>query len=82
MHWLVFTSEEAFAYDVLVSISRDGGKTWSKGTSPHNDGTISEHGFVSFFKDKDDVGIVWLDGREMPLGGHHHKPAQSGYTGV
>ena len=35
-----------------------------KGTSPHNDGTISEHGFVSFFKDKDDVGIVWLDGRE------------------
>ena len=80
-HWLVFTSEEAFAYDVLVSISRDGGKTWSEGTSPHDDGTISEHGFVSFFKDKDDIGIVWLDGREMPLGGHHHKPAQSGYTG-
>ena len=66
-HWLVFTNEQAFAYDVFISISRDGGKTWLKGISPHDDETISEHGFVSFFRDQSDIGVVWLDGREMPL---------------
>ena len=74
-HWLVFTDPSSFAYDVFVSLSRDGGKTWEEGFSPHTDGTISEHGFVSFFADESDVGVVWLDGRNM-LGGHANEAAQ------
>ena len=74
-HWLVFTDPSSFAYDVFVSLSRDGGKTWEEGFSPHTDGTISEHGFVSFFADGSDVGVVWLDGRNM-LGGHADESAQ------
>ena len=77
-HWLVFTDPSTFAYDVFVSLSRDGGKTWEKGFSPHSDGTISEHGFVSFFADGSDVGVVWLDGRNM-LGGHIDEAAQDGH---
>ena len=74
-HWLVFTDPSTFAYDVFISLSRDGGKTWEEGFSPHTDGTISEHGFVSFFADESDVGVVWLDGRKM-LGGHADEAAQ------
>ena len=74
-HWLVFTDPSTFAYDVFISLSRDGGKTWEEGFSPHTDGTISEHGFVSFFADESDVGVVWLDGRNM-LGGHADESAQ------
>ena len=74
-HWLVFTDPSTFAYDVFISLSRDGGKTWEEGFSPHTDGTISEHGFVSFFADGSDVGVVWLDGRNM-LGGHADEAVQ------
>ena len=75
-HWLVFTDPSTFAYDVFVSLSRDGGETWEEGFSPHTDGTVSEHGFVSFFVDGDDAGVVWLDGRNVVAGngddpGHH-----------
>ena len=78
-HWLVFTNEKSFAYDVFISTSRDGGKTWSKGISPHDDETISEHGFVSFFRDQSDIGVVWLDGREMPLDGKKYQKNNDGH---
>ena len=71
-HWLVMTDPAVFAYDVFVSLSRDGGVTWEPSFKPHTDGTLSEHGFVSFFTEGDDVGVVWLDGREMEAG-HGHK---------
>ncbi|MDA9593204.1 glycoside hydrolase, partial [Porticoccaceae bacterium] len=64
-HWLVMTDPNIFAYDVAVSLSTDGGVTWGAPLTPHTDGTFSEHGFVSFFVNGDDVGAVWLDGREM-----------------
>ena len=71
-HWLVMTDPSVFAYDVFISLSRDGGITWEPSFKPHTDGTFTEHGFVSFFTEGDDVGVVWLDGREMKVG-HGHK---------
>lgn len=71
-HWLVMTDPSVFAYDVFISLSRDGGITWEPSFKPHTDGTFTEHGFVSFFTEGDDVGVVWLDGREMEVG-HGHK---------
>ena len=64
-HWLVMTDPAIFAYDVVVSLSTDGGVTWDAPLTPHTDGTFSEHGFVSFFVNGEDIGAVWLDGREM-----------------
>lgn len=62
-HWLQRSGEGRYAYDVRIAESADGGRTWSEGAAPHEDGTQSEHGFVSLFPHEAGVGAVWLDGR-------------------
>jgi hypothetical protein len=65
-HWLVKSGPGTYAYDVNISRSFDGGKTWGKPFVPHRDGTQTEHGFVSMFAAKDgSLAAIWLDGREM-----------------
>jgi hypothetical protein len=74
-HWLVKSGQGTFDYDVNISRSFDGGKTWDKPFVPHRDGVKAEHGFVSLFAAKDgSLAAVWLDGREMKTaeGGHDH----------
>ena len=63
-HWLWRSGEGTYAYDVRVSQSDDGGRTWSTPITPHRDGTASEHGFVSLVADTGGVLAVWLDGRK------------------
>lgn len=70
-HWLVKSGPDTYTYDVHVSRSFDGGKTWSAPFIPHRDGTKTEHGFVSMFAARGgNLAAVWLDGREMKGGGH------------
>jgi hypothetical protein len=38
--------------------------------TPHDDGTATEHGFVSLFPWQGAIGAVWLDGRNMVGEGH------------
>lgn len=65
-HWLVKSGVGTYAYNVNISRSKDGGKTWSKGIVPHRDNTQTEHGFVSLISLPDGrLGAVWLDGRNM-----------------
>jgi len=74
-HWLVKSGTGTYAYDVNISQSFDGGKTWGKPFVPHRDGTQTEHGFVSMFATTDgSLAAVWLDGREMKghEAGHGH----------
>ncbi|QQS47712.1 MAG: exo-alpha-sialidase [Acidobacteriota bacterium] len=72
-HWLVMSGTSTYDYDVTISRSFDGGKTWEKPFSPHRDGVRAEHGFVSLFAAKDgNLSAVWLDGREMKPGDHGH----------
>ena len=68
-HWLQREGADTYAYGVRVSTSADGGVSWSQPLAPHTDGTLTEHGFVSLFADGNDLGAVWLDGRNM--GGAH-----------
>lgn len=68
-HWLQKSGDNTYAYDVMMRLSDDGGRSWSEAFSPHDDGTPTEHGFVSLFPVKAGVGVVWLDGRSMPGGG-------------
>ena len=52
------------AYNVRLSLSADQGRTWSAPSSPHHDGTKTQHGFVSLFPTPNaGFGLVWLDGR-------------------
>jgi hypothetical protein len=68
-HWLVKSGPGTFDYDVTISRSFDGGKTWGKPFVPHRDGVKAEHGFVSLFAANDgQLAAVWLDGRGMKPG--------------
>ena len=65
-HWeeRLGTDEDSDASKVVLSWSRDHGRTWSAPVSPHHDGTQTEHGFVSLFQAPGaGLGLVWIDGR-------------------
>jgi len=63
-HWLEKSASATFSYDVKMSISSDDGASWGQPFSPHNDGTTTEHGFVSIVPFGADRALaVWLDGR-------------------
>jgi len=65
-HWLVKSGPGTYSYDVNISRSADGGKTWGKPVIPHTDGTKTEHGFVSLIPLPDGrLGASWVDGRAL-----------------
>ena len=65
-HWLVKSGAGTYAYDVNISMSKDGGNSWSNPIIPHRDNTQTEHGFVSLIPLADGrLGAIWLDGRNM-----------------
>lgn len=70
-HWLEQKPGNVYSYDVRIAVSRDAGATWSAPMSPHDDGTPTEHGFVSLFGAERSVQAVWLDGRHTS-NGHGH----------
>jgi hypothetical protein len=67
-HWIEMNGPDPEAYDLKISTSRDGGKTWAAPASPHKDGTKTQHGFASFFTVGTSTGLVWLDGRQTAGG--------------
>ena len=69
-HWLVKKPGGPYAYDIAVSMSQDSGTTWSRPMTPHTDGTLTEHGFVSLFPAGNRVGAIWLDGRQTSENNH------------
>lgn len=70
-HWLVKSTADAHAYDVNIAHSKDQGKTWSKPVVPHQDGTKTEHGFVSMLPLRvEGTGAFWLDGRNFKENAH------------
>jgi hypothetical protein len=63
-HWLQKSAAAPYAYDVVLARSNDDGATWSKPLHVNDDGTPTEHGFVSLWPASHDrLGIAWLDGR-------------------
>jgi hypothetical protein len=70
-HWLQKSGPGTYAYDIRLSFSNDGGRTWTPSVKPHSDATETEHGFASLFAlAGGGLGAVWLDGRAMKGGGH------------
>jgi hypothetical protein len=63
-HWLQRGSEGGYDYGVRVMLSDDDGASWTEPWTPHEDGTPTEHGFVSLGAlPGGDLGVLWLDGR-------------------
>ncbi|MDR6841877.1 sialidase family protein [Pseudoxanthomonas sacheonensis] len=78
-HWLRQSAKAAYAYDVVLSRSGDGGKTWSAPLTVNSDVTPTEHGFVSLWPhSRDSLGIAWLDGRNTAGEGHGGHDAHGG----
>jgi hypothetical protein len=77
-HYLVKRDAGTYAYDVVLKRSADGGKTWSTPITAHDDGTQSEHGFVSLWPwSANELAVTWLDGRQTAgSGGHDHSKHQ------
>ncbi|MET0815147.1 MAG: sialidase family protein [Pseudoxanthomonas sp.] len=70
-HWLRQSAKATYAYDVVLSRSADGGKTWSVPLTVNSDATPTEHGFVSLWpQSRDSIGVTWLDGRNTSGEGH------------
>ncbi len=70
-HFLARSGPDTYAYDVKITQSSDGGRTWSPAIRPHHDGTLTEHGFVSMLPWHDGrLLAVWLDGRNTGNAGH------------
>ena len=62
--WLQKEGAGTYHYGIRVAHSQDEGATWSAPITPHDDGTLSEHGFVSMAPDGGDrMRLIWLDGR-------------------
>jgi len=87
-HWLVKQPGGSYAYDIALAISRDAGATWGKAFRPHDDGTPTEHGFVTLFPWDTGFGAVWLDGRNTrpadpaKKGGMATRYARYGFDGA
>ena len=81
-HYLLKRSAGTYAYDVMLKQSKDGGKSWSAPVTAHNDGTESEHGFVSLWPwSSSELAIAWLDGRNTAGAashGHNQHGAKAG----
>ena len=63
-HYLKSSGASVYAYDVRIAQTDEGG-AWQEAITPHDDGTPTEHGFVSLLPWEGDLLAVWLDGRNM-----------------
>ncbi len=77
-HWLALKPDSFESYDIEYAVSADGGKTWSAGRKLNADNVLAEHGFVSLFPWKGEIGAVWLDGRRTAQEGQEADSAPPG----
>lgn len=80
--WLQSSGPGVYTYDVRIALSEDDGATWQPLGVLHDDGTASEHGFVSAFADESGWRLQWLDGRHTVEGAEQtSEPALEGEDG-
>ncbi len=70
-HALVKSGAGTYSYDVQLFGRRPQGN-WQALGPAHNDGSASEHGFVSALPWAGGALMIWLDGRETVGAGHDH----------
>ena len=81
-HWLQQQPGDIYSYDVRIAVSANGGRRWSAPLTPHDDGTPTEHGFVTLLPTGDEhVRALWLDGRNTP-GEHDHAASPGAPSGA
>src|SRR5262245_12951542 len=68
-HWTLKRDGSSQARDLVVAVSRDGGRSWSTAGHPNRDDTGTEHAMATILpSDRGGAfGICWLDGRSGAL---------------
>jgi hypothetical protein len=66
--WLAQLGEGVYSYGVHLARSADGGATWEPLGLLHDDGSPTEHGFVTLIPEGEGVRAFWLDGRATARG--------------
>ena len=70
-HYLAKSSAGTYSYDVNLVVKPEGQAAWSTSFVPHQDGTPTEHGFVTMIPlSNGSFQTTWLDGRNTGTGGH------------
>ncbi len=63
--WNLENGDNPEAYDLWLARSTDAGRTWSRAIRPHDDRTVTQHGFATVFpRPGGGFGLAWLDGRK------------------
>lgn len=77
--WTTEGTEDRFGRGPMASAySHDGGKTWTAGPNPADDGKATGHAFVDLAAGADGTfHLVWLDGRDGPAAGKGLRYARS-----
>lgn len=79
-HFLAKSTSGTYSYDVNV-VYKPVGSEWSEPIIPHDDGTPTEHGFVTMLPKNDGTFLLsWLDGRNT--GGGDHDSGGHGGSGA
>jgi hypothetical protein len=81
-HYLGKSGEGTFAYDVMLTISKDAGNTWSEPKSIHDDAKQAEHGFVSILPYGENFLVAWLDGRNTVMEGMENHEGHHGQMSI
>jgi len=78
-HWLQRGPQGGYDYGIRIASSTDRGESWAPAWTPHEDGTATEHGFVSLVPLGDAYELLWLDGRafESAVEGEHEMQLRS-----
>ena len=73
-HFLQKSADGTYTYDIRMKLFNNNSKEWQDDFILHDDGTKSEHGFVTILPYKNDSFFVtWLDGRNTNASeGHDH----------
>lgn len=65
--WTEMVPRRATARDIRVTVSRDGGNTWSRPVNPHKWHQPAENGMVCMLPfSPERAFIAWVDGRDLP----------------
>lgn len=68
------SADDKYTYNVKINLFSAETQSWKKDILLHNDGTASEHGFVSVVPyGKSSFYIIWLDGRNTVAGAGGHE---------
>lgn len=71
-HYLQMSAAGIYTYDIHMKLGDRSTDTWQDDFILHDDGTKSEHGFVTTIPYKEhSFFVTWLDGRNT-VGGHDH----------